>query len=183
MNSKLLRTIILVLLSALTGSLGTYLFLIHRLQSGALYASPARSKLDENCRKYGEEHRKQLALKTDFDQVNDFYSPKLDTCVEAQSSSIENSFLVKDISGGFIKPSIEGFGDFGQALFDCDSSGVDHTILAKVKERHGYVDKVSYSEWMDDFNGGPPRTVKTAEKWYTRKDCEEFFQKELKELR
>lgn len=183
MNLNLLPKVTLALVSAFVGSLATYVILHYRSQPRTPYADRPLARLDENCRKYGEEHRKRLGLKTDFDEVVDFYSHKLDTCVEAQSSSIENSFLVKDISGGFMKTSLPGLGDFGQGLFDCDSSGVDHAILTKIREHHGNVDKVPYSEWMDDFNGGPPRTVKTAEKWYTRMDCEEFFQKELKELR
>jgi len=142
-----------------------------------------KTERDKACEEFGVQHRKQLGADFRFEKINDFYSEKLDTCVEARESQVENRFVVVDISGGFIKPMLEGFGDFGQALFNCDSSGVDHTLIEKVRDHRGNVDKVPYVEWMDDFNGGPPSTVKSAAKIFTRTDCEKLFQKELRELR
>jgi hypothetical protein len=71
----------------------------------------------------------------------------------------------------------------GQGLFDCDTDEVDHTLIEKVREHRGYVDKLPYQEYLDDFNGSPSRTVKSAAKMFTRKDCERFFAKELQEVR
>jgi hypothetical protein len=142
-----------------------------------------KTERDKACEEFGVRHRKQLGADFKFDKITDFYSEKLDTCVEARESQIENTFVVVDISGGFIKPMLDGFGDMGQGLFGCDSSGVDHALIEKVRDHHGYVDKVPYDKWMDDFKGGPPRTVKSAPKMLSRGDCEEWFKKELRELR
>jgi len=158
-----------------------------RNRSGAISGGPdskaAKTERDKACEEFGVQHRKQLGTDFRFQRITDFYSEKLDACVEARESQIENSFVVVDISGGFIKPSLEGFGDMGQGLFDCDSSGVDHILIEKVRDHHGYVYKVPYNEWMDDFKGGPPRTIKSAPKMFTRGDCEEWFKKELRELK
>lgn len=142
-----------------------------------------RTERDRACEGFSVRHRRQLGADFKTDKIIDFYSEKIDTCVEARESQIENSFVVVDISGGFIKPMLEAPGDMGQGIFDCDSSGVDHMLTDKVREHHGYVDKVPYKEWMDDFQGGLPRTVKSAPKMLTRSDCERWFKKELRELR
>ena len=36
----------------------------------------------------------------------------------------------------------------GQGLFDCDTSGVDHTLIEKVREHRGYVEKVPYGKYI-----------------------------------
>ena len=71
----------------------------------------------------------------------------------------------------------------GQGLFDCDTSGVDHTLIDKVREHRGYFDKVPYREYIDDFNGGLPRTVKSTPRMFTRKECKKLFLRELEEVR
>ena len=143
----------------------------------------ARTERDKACAQFGQEHRRKAGGDYSFDLIDDFYRQKLDACIEALENQTQNWYAVADISGGFIKPSLEGFGDMGQGLFDCDADGIDHVVIKKVREHRGYVDKVSYQEYMDDFNGGPPRTVKSAAKMFTRKDCEQFFAKELREVR
>ena len=159
-----------------------------RNQSGAIISrgsdsETAKTERDKVCEEFGVQHRKQLGTDFRFHMITDFYSKKLDTCVETLESQIENNFLVVDISGGFIKPSLQGLGDMGQGLFDCDSEGVDHTLIKKVRDHGGHVEKLPYVEYMDDFKGGPPRTVKSAPRMFTREDCEEWFKKELRELR
>jgi hypothetical protein len=142
-----------------------------------------KTERDKACEEFGARHREHLGTDSRTDKIIDFYSEKIDTCVEARESQIENSFVVVDISGEFIKPMLEAPGDMGQGIFDCDSSGVDHTLIDKVREHRGYVDKVPYKEYMDDFQGGLPRTAKSAPKMLTRSDCEQWFKKELGELR
>jgi hypothetical protein len=144
-----------------------------------------KTERDNACEQFGQEHRRKIGTgdALSFTRIYYFYSEKLDTCIQASEDQTKNNFLVVDISGGFIKPMLEGFGDMGQGLFDCDSSGVDHTLIEKVRDHHGYVDKVPYNEWMDDFNGGPPRTVKSSPRMVARDECEKYFRKELKEIR
>jgi hypothetical protein len=143
----------------------------------------ARTERDKACERFGQEHRRKNGVDYSFDLIDDFCSQKLDTCIEVLENQTQNWYAVVDISGGFIKPSLDNLGDMGQGLFDCDTEGVDHTLIEKVREHGGYVDHVSYAEYIDDFNGGPPRTVKSATKMFTRKDCERFFAKELQEVR
>jgi hypothetical protein len=184
-----LKLILLALVAAAVGAGLMYVGLRH-----PAYLTPhptieqiigPRTARDKACEHFGQEHRRSVGIGDPlrYSQIYDFYSEKLDTCIQASEDQTQNSFLVVDISGGFIKPSLEGVGDTGQGLFDCDTSGVDHTIVEKVREHHGYVWGVSYSEYMDDFNGGPPRTAKSAPRMFSRKDCEGFFRKELKEVR
>jgi hypothetical protein len=143
----------------------------------------ARTERDIACAQFGQEHRRKVDAGYSVYLIDYFYSQKLDTCIEALENQTQNWYAVVDISGGFIKPSLEGIGDFGQGLFDCDTDGVDHTLIEKVREHRGYVYEVPYQEYLDDFNGNPPRTVKSAAKMFTRKDCEQFFAKELQEVR
>jgi hypothetical protein len=144
-----------------------------------------KTERDKACEQFGQEHRRKIGTgdALSFTRIYYFYSEKLDTCIQASEDQTKNNFLVVDIAGGFIKPSLEGLGDMGQALFDCDSAGVDHTIIEKVREHRGYVWGVPYAQYMDDFNGGPPRTVKSSPRMVVRDECEKYFHKELKEVR
>ena len=144
-----------------------------------------KTERDKACEQFGQEHRRKVGTgdSLNFARIYYFYSEKLDTCIQASEDQTKNNFLVVDISGGFIKPSLEGIGDMGQGLFDCDSEGVDHTIIEKVREHRGYVWNVPYSQYIDDFNGGPPRTVKSSPKMFAGDECEKYFHKELKEVR
>jgi hypothetical protein len=73
---------------------------------------------------------------------------------------------------------------YGQnQLFDCSSDGVNNAILSKVMEFHGDVSDKNYSLWLDNGEGGPPATIKTPPKPYTRTDCERLTAKKLEELR
>src|SRR5260370_3749220 len=105
-----------------------------RNQSGAIISrgsdsETAKTERDKVCEEFGVQHRKQLGTDFRFHMITDFYSKKLDTCVETLESQIENTFLVVDISGGFIKPRLHGLGALGQGLFDCLYDGVDHTLI------------------------------------------------------
>jgi hypothetical protein len=73
---------------------------------------------------------------------------------------------------------------YGQnQLFDCSSDGVNNAILSKVMEFHGDVSDKNYSLWLDNGEGGPPATIKTPPKPYTRTDCERLTAKKLEELK
>jgi hypothetical protein len=157
-----------------------------RGQSGVISRSEpirAKSERDKACEEFGLQHRKKLRQDDNSVAFTDFYSEKLDTCVETRESQVENLFAVVDISRGFMKGGLNLPGDMGQGLFDCDSAGVDHVLIEKVRDHRGYVWELPYTQYMDDFAGGPPRTQKSAPRMFTRKDCEEWFQKELSELR
>jgi hypothetical protein len=143
-----------------------------------------RTERDRACERFGQEHRRKSGRDYSFDSIDDFYSQTLDTCLEALENQTQNWSQVVDISWGSIKPAfVEGLGATDQGLFFCDADGVDHAIIAKLRERRGLGDRVPYPEYMDDFNGGPPRSAKPAAKMFSRKDCEEFLAKELQEVR
>ena len=73
---------------------------------------------------------------------------------------------------------------YGQnELFDCSGDGVNNAVLSKVAEFHGDVADKNYPLWMDDGAGGPPATIKTPPKPFTRSDCERATAKKLEELR
>ena len=90
-------------------------------------------------------------------------------------SDIRNDFEIVDLSRDFMR------GDVG-IIFACNAHGVFNTLLDKVEAHDGYIDNVTYSEWQDDGNGGPPATIKTPTQRTTREDCEKLFRKKLQEV-
>jgi hypothetical protein len=72
-----------------------------------------------------------------FDSIDDFYSQTLDTCLEALENQKQHWSQVVDISWALQNlPSSKALAR-DQGLFFCDADGVDHAIIAKVRERRG----------------------------------------------
>lgn len=142
-------------------------------------------KRDQSCKLYRtrlvEEHP-FLGEEDDFRRIEVFYSRRLATCLAASESLIRNEFLIRDISRGFLRPSV-GDPIITPGVFDCSSDGVNNVLIEAVEKRGGYVFTVPYSEWMDDFAGGPPATIRTPARKFTREECEILFRTKLKEVR
>ena len=148
-----------------------------------------KPELDKKCTQIGEQKRSESlqadpwrARELQFAKKNVFYSQRLETCVEAEENVLEDLFLISDISRKFLKRDSISLG-YATLLFSCAKDGVSNVLLAKVEKHDGDVSDLPYTEYMDDFNGGPPATVKPAEKRFTRKQCKELFHRKLKELR
>jgi hypothetical protein len=58
-----------------------------------------RTERDKACERFGQEHRTKSIGNYRFDLIDDFYSQKLDTCIEALESQTQNWYAVVDISG------------------------------------------------------------------------------------
>ncbi|MCA1807814.1 MAG: hypothetical protein LC687_08220, partial [Actinobacteria bacterium] len=68
-------------------------------------------------------------------------------------------------------------------LLHCDPDGVDSVIVEQVRKYRGDIWNVTYSEWLDDGYGGPPRALKTPARPYTREQCTTVYKKWMKYLR
>ena len=147
-----------------------------------------KSALDKKCAQIGEQKRSE-SLQADswrarelaFARIDVFHSKRLETCVEAEESGLEDLFLISDISRQFLKRDSVSLG-YATLLFSCAKEGVSNVLLEKVEKHHGDVSDLPLAEYMDDFNGGPPATVKPAGTKLTRKHCKELFHRKLKEL-
>lgn len=140
----------------------------------------------------GKEEQQKYGADFRFKDITTFYSSKLNTCVQTRVDELDNVFLIRDISRNFIKDNLEGgavtqavnyYGKVVNNLFFCDEDGVDNTLLDVVRAHDGYVALVPYKEKLDDFNGGPPRAVKTPDKKFTKDDCGKLFEKKLEEIK
>lgn len=113
-------------------------------------------------------------------KISFFYSKRLDTCVLKETDVLGNEYFLCDIKGNYIKQ--EDYRVCGE-IFHCDKDGVDNVILEKAEQYNGYMFNVPYSEYLDNGEGGQPRTLTTPEAPYTREKCEELFNKKLLEIR
>jgi hypothetical protein len=100
----------------------------------------------------------------------------------SEINELENEWGLYDIQRNYIKRDLEEVGLMG-AIFYCDRDGVDNVILQKADELNGEVFQVPYEEYLDNAEGGEPRTLKTPETPYTRDRCGELFWKKQSELR
>ncbi|MGA7885088.1 MAG: hypothetical protein WCA44_05050, partial [Acidobacteriaceae bacterium] len=85
-----------------------------------------------------------------------------------------NSYALHGGEVGFLSTS---------GIFDCTRDGANSAILARVNQFDGYVEDKAYKLWLDDGNGGPPATLKTPQRPYTRGQCEELMERKVAELK
>jgi hypothetical protein len=132
-------------------------------------------------------------------KVSGFHSGKLNTCIETRVEANLTgtfSYLIRDVGHGFIveanldalrmraQTDVGGlYADTTQNLFFCDREGVDNVLLEKVRQHRGLVWNLSYVDYMDDYNGGPPRTNRAPDKMLTDAECRAYFHRKLSELR
>jgi len=144
--------------------------------SAAACQSATNSPLETKCRDLGKNQIEQLKRDSPNDfltlKTSSFYSKVLSTCIftevpEADTLTLEYNIL--DLSHSFLK-------DTG-GILHCDKDGADSVVVEKVRKFGGYTFTVTYSEWLDDGFGGPPRTLKTPAHPYTSTECERVFQK------
>jgi len=105
-------------------------------------------------------------------RVQSFYSPKVDSCIHVEATIIGNELEIRDLSHSILRD-----GGDRNLLLSCDSAGADSVVLDAVRSRGGLVYSVQYKEYLDDGFGGPPRTLKTPARPYTREDCERVLDK------
>jgi hypothetical protein len=108
-----------------------------------------------------------------------FYREKVDSCILIEKKLVGVNVHIRDLSKSII---IDG-GKNWNVLLHCNIDGADSVVLNKVRLLKGRVFNVNYKEWLDDGFGGLPRTLKTPEKPYTKKDCDLVLQKWLSVLK
>jgi hypothetical protein len=98
------------------------------------------------------------------------FSTTIDACVGMGINYLQNDWFIVDVFGTFVD---------AKALFNCHKEGVNNTRLDAVRRFNGHVNNKSYSEWLDDGEGG----LTTKELAPPSQDkCEELFKKKLAEL-
>lgn len=150
-------------------------FIIVLILVGSLIPITKAQKLDKQCEKFG----KSYISKEENDNFTEaersfFYSKRLDTCLMTEVDELGIDFLILDIKQNFLKDI--------KLVFQCDRSGVDNLILDKAEKYNGELFTVDFEEFLDDGQGGLPRTLKTPEMPYSRDKCRYMFEKKLKEL-
>jgi hypothetical protein len=148
------------------------------LSSTAVFAADNRTCKEYYDKRYRSE--REAANKDWFHyDVETRYSAKLSTCIVVARRKTGNERLVSDMTNDFIRV---GVSESKQGLFFCDSSGADVAKIDAIRKRNGVVDTVPYSEWLDNGEGGPPRTLKTPPKPYSSERCEDLLKKFLADL-
>ncbi len=132
-------------------------------------------------------------------RVEAFYSSVLDACIHAEIAEVGVYANIRDLSHTFFRENPLGFvlwcSNHGiehancsailpsENLLYCDPDGANSVIVNQVRKYRGWVDTLSYAEWLDDGFGGPPATLKTPEKPYTKEQCALLYGKWIKYLR
>jgi hypothetical protein len=112
-------------------------------------------------------------------KTDSFYSEKMDVCILTEKKVFGVGAIITDLSRSIILDYPEGK---PAVLLWCDSDGADSVILSSVKVLNGKVWNVHYAKWLDDGNGGLPRTLKTPIKPYTKDDCTQLMDMWIEKL-
>lgn len=143
-----------------------------------------RHRLQQQCQDFGraflEDHSD--LFDDDSSKITFFYSRRLDTCVQQNVDELGNDFYLCDAKRNYLKQEFDDPRVCG-AIFHCDASGVNSLILEKAESFDGELFHVSYSDVLDDGEGGAPATLKTPERPYSRERCKNLFEKKLSEIR
>lgn len=139
-------------------------------------------RLNKQCQDFGKGVVTEHEGMFEGTKVSFFYSERLDTCVAKSVDELGNDYSLCDIKRNYIKQEFEDPTTCG-TVFHCDKDGVDNVVLEKAEKYNGNLFRISYSEWLDNGEGGQPRAIKTPEKPYTREKCEIMFDKKLQEIR
>lgn len=139
-------------------------------------------RLNKQCQDFGKSVVTEHEGMFEGEKVSFFYSKRLDTCIAQSIDELGNDYSLCDIKRNYIKQEFEDPTICG-GVFHCDKDGVDNVVLEKAEKYNGNLFKVSYSEFLDNGEGGEPRTLKTPEKPYTRGKCESLFSKKLSEIK
>ena len=139
-------------------------------------------RLNKQCQDFAKGVLAENEGMFEGEKVSFFYSKRLDTCIAQSIDELGNDYGLCDIKRNYIKqglldPTICG------GVFHCDKDGVDNVVLEKAEKYNGNLFEVSYKEFLDNGEGGEPRTLKTPEKPYTREKCEALFNKKLSEIK
>ena len=140
--------------------------------------------LDEKCKQLSQKHREEqhsvtlpkgFAIDDTLMQFDAFYSPTLDACIHTEIADIGVHYYIRDLTYSLLRDM--------NVLLQCDRGGANSVIIEKVKQHRGFLMHVPYKEWLDDGYGGPPGTLKSPEKPYTKADCQKNFDKWMSMLK
>jgi len=139
-------------------------------------------RLNAQCKDFGNAViTENKHLFDDSSVISFFYSERLDTCVKQEVDELGNEYSLCDIKRNYIKQELGDISICG-GIFYCDKDGVDNVILAKAEANNGILFHLSYSEFLDNGEGGEPRTLSTPEKPYSRERCQTLFNHKIKEI-
>lgn len=108
------------------------------------------------------------------------YSPVIDGCIALIEADLKNEWMILDLYNRLIEQWLPRS---GASLFWCDKDGVDNVVISKARKFGGRIGKVHYGEYLDDGEGGLPRTLKMPDQPYSRADCKWVFDKKVRELK
>ncbi len=155
-------------------------------------ASRVQPSRDQRCRVLSSafiaKAKKQLNKDYTLLRVEAFYSPVLDACIHAEIAEVGVYANIRDLSYTFIREDPLGMLAYcrnqgwescvttdtlrlGEIFLTCDLNGANSVLVDRVRKYRGFVDTLQGSEYMDDGFGGPPATIKTPEKPYTKEQC------------
>jgi hypothetical protein len=124
---------------------------------------------DRTCVELGRQYVEKPGRDLSNVATESFFSPAFDACIHSEVAKVGVQFDIVDLSQSIIRT--------GNRLLHCDVNGADSVILDSVRRHRGLVMSIPCKDWLDDGFGGPPRTLKTPDRPYTRADCERVFQK------
>ena len=147
-------------------------------------AHPLDDKCTQLSHKYREEQRSVklppgFAIDDTLMQFDAFYSPTLDACIQTEIADIGVYYYIRDLTRSLLADMEWGM----NLLLNCSRDGTNSVIIEEVKQHRGYVFHVPYEEWLDDGYGGPPATLKSPDKPYTKADCQKIFDKWMSMLK
>ncbi len=157
------------------------LFLLFVIVANAAIAT--ESSIEKRCdllaskhiAHFKEEYQKNYSLI----KTESFYSKKVDSCILIEKTQVGVEIEIRDLSKSII---LDGGNNFNM-LLHCDIDGANSVVLDKIRLLKGRVFNVSYKEWLDDGFDGLPKTLKTLDKPYAKKDCDLVLQKWLSILK
>jgi hypothetical protein len=102
------------------------------------------------------------------------FSTTIDACLWIAVNYLTNRWDIQDVFKTFI--------DQG-TLFYCDRFGANNALLDAVRRLGGKVDNKPYEQWLDNGEGGLPKTNVYPATPYSRDKCEQLFKNKIEELR
>jgi len=139
-----------------------------------------RKKLDVLCKQEGarvvlRDHDQQYRFwGTPGVDLHFSFSPVVGACIGTRVDYIRNQWDIQDFTSTFSDIKF---------VFACEKSGVSNMLLNTVRKYHGRIYAIPYNLWMDDGEGGPPKSNKEPSTPPTREKCDALFRRKLTELR
>jgi hypothetical protein len=94
-------------------------------------------------------------------------------CIVGMQAETHNEWKIFDLQGALSDVPL---------LFNCDRSGVDNVIVSEALRLEGKLRDEPYRIYLDNAEGGNPRTLETPTAPYSRDRCRSIFERRFREL-